>query len=132
MSQTKPIYAFVIGTLFAGAAFAQSNEATEYGPRPHPPRIDFQGLGISPEQAAQVKNILREGREYGSSRDAVRAQLSTVLNETQMGALHTALEARRANAGTTGAAAQPGHACPPKTGAATQGQRPAARSRVGS
>lgn len=137
MSCNRIAYSFVIGCLVAGSALAQNNtatgEATEYGARPpHPPRIDFKGMGISREQAEQVKEILREGREYGASRETVRAQLSGVLNQSQLSALDAAMEARRAQ----GAGGQQGHAHPSKTGggamAAPQGARPAPRGRSGS
>ena len=127
MSHQVKILSLIAGCLIASTAFAQTPSA-EYGTaRPHPPRIDFPSLGISADQATQVRSILRESHEYGQTREATRTQLAGVLNETQLNALTQAQQARRANA------AQGGPGCAPKTGApAAQGVRPQARGRSGS
>ena len=107
MSRIIAISGLVFGCVVAGSVWAQNSaspsEAQEYAtpgatPGAPQPRIDFKRLGISKEQAEQVKSILHEGHEYKTPPEAVRAKLSGVLNETQMNGLHQALEARRANA----------------------------------
>lgn len=76
------------------------SEAGEYATTQpsRPGKIDFSSvLGVSHETADQVKTILRAARESGTvDREAVRAQLATVLNDEQLGKLHDALQARRA------------------------------------
>lgn len=132
MSHQVKTLSLIAGCLIACTAFAQTTPAqtpsAEYGTaRPHPPRIDFPSLGISADQATQVRSILRESHEYGQTREATRAQLAGVLNEAQLNALTQAQQARRANA------PQGGPGCAPKTGApAAQGVRPQARTRSAS
>ncbi|MEY3200680.1 MAG: hypothetical protein RIR70_230 [Pseudomonadota bacterium] len=118
----------VLGCLVLTSAQAQSaaDEAHEYAnskPRPGG-RPDFKALGISEEQARQVHAIRRAARESGQSPEATRAQLSAVLSEQQLEALHAARPGAQAQAG--GPAGAPKN-CKRGQGSAPTGQA-AARS----